>query len=150
MLLVLYKCDKVNDDFHFRMEDNLKAFGSYSKGLVYIGDSDYLDDVKDEARDEDVLVLDERDKLDPNMKILSSFKVKREKERQEVLHVLELYEESDPSEWSRSFSSMDLEWHIHNLFYYIGYKLDSTTDVDLNNDDESAYKNDLKRLIIRR
>ena len=33
--------------------------------------------------------------------------------------------------WNRSWSSLELEWAVHNFLYMIGYKRERTKDVDL-------------------
>lgn len=119
-----------------------KAFAKYSKGQVYIGDAEFLDSL--EVSENDILVEDERDGSDPSMKIRNSYLVTDSNDRKEILEILCKYEEKYPSDWERTIEAMDLEWEAHNVLYYLNYKKDHTTDVDLDNDDEEKYSKVLR------
>lgn len=118
--------------------DSNEAFASYSEGLVYIGDEDYIDSL-DFVQDSDILVCDERLSKDPNIKIIDSYKLTDKDLCNEVLEILCEYEKENPTEWDRSMTSMRLEWFCHNFSYNASNEVTRTKDVDLNNDDEQKY-----------
>ncbi len=122
----------------YEILEECKAFARYSKGCVYIGSQEFLDSLKD-IQPGDVLVLDERRDSDPSMKIYSSALIENLNDRNDILEILCRYEESDPTEWSRSMESMRLEWLLHNWSYYLNHKKNHAEDVDLNNKDEKVY-----------
>lgn len=123
------------------------AFASYSGGLVYIGDEDYLDSIS--VSSGDILVLDERDLEDPNMAIYNSCEIRDRDTRNDILEILCCYEEMYPSRWDRSIESMRFEWFCHNMSYYFNYKVEHSSEVDLNNADEENYDNKVLRRIFR-
>lgn len=51
------------------------AFASYSGGLIYIGNSEYINNLEN-INDGDILVIDERDSSDPEMIICDSYNIK--------------------------------------------------------------------------
>ena len=132
---------KTNKNYNYEILTDQEAFASYSKGLIYIGDKEYLDSLKN-INEYDILVEDCRDsKTNPEMKVHSSYKIFDKKTRTEILEVLTIYEEYYPSDWDRTIDSMKLEWTIHNWCYMFNFKRDHTTDVDLDNNDEKKYDN---------
>ena len=137
-LLTVGLCS-IDYTYHPNIEilDSNEAFASYSAGLVYIGDEDYLGSV--ECGEGDILVCDSRDSDDPNMKIIDSYKVTDKDLRNEILEILQAYEEEYPSDWDRSISSMRLEWFCHNFSYCVSNETKRAKDVDLNNKDEQIY-----------
>lgn len=122
---------------------NKKTYSNYSKGNVYIGSKDYLDNLED-ISEYDILVEDERDGSNPSMKIRNSYLITDKNTRIEILNILKQYEKNHPSNWNRSIDTMNLEWEAHNSLYYLNYKRDHTTDVDLDNEDEEKYAKILK------
>lgn len=124
-----------SNESDYKIDD--KAFSNYSKGLIYIGDKEFLDSL--DVNENDILVEDDRDSNNPSMKIRNSYLVTDSTTRKEILEVLLKYEENDPSDWNRTIEAMDLEWEAHNVLYYLNYKKDHTTDVDLDNEDEEKY-----------
>jgi hypothetical protein len=129
----------IDHQYHPNIEilDYNEAFASYSEGLVYIGDEDYLDSII--PCDGDILVCDERDSDDPNMKIIDSYKVQDKDLRNEILEILEEYEREYPSDWDRSIEAMRLEWFCHNFSYCVNNETKRAKDVDLNNEEEEIY-----------
>lgn len=125
-----------------------EAFASYSGGLIYIGNEEYINNL-DNVNDGDILVIDERYKNDPNMIICNSCDIKDKDTRNDILEVLCCYEEMYPSNWDRSIESMRFEWYCHNMAYYFDYKIDDSKEVDLNNADEEKYDNKILRRIFR-
>lgn len=139
---------KTNETYNYEILDEEEAFASYSKGLIYIGDKEYLDNLEN-INEYDILVEDNRDsEKDPDMIIHSSYKIYSHKLRTEILNVLCLYEEKYPSNWNRSLNSMELEWFIHNTCYLFDFKRERTTDVNLNNKDEKKYDNKVLNKIL--
>lgn len=110
----------------------------YNSGTIYIGDERYLKKIK-ELNPYDVLVIDDREAEDPNLRILDSCKIKDPEIREEIIDALLAYERKYESDWDRSRATLIREWYIHNLMYEFGYKTHRTSDVDLNNADEKTY-----------
>ena len=127
----------MNINYEFVDEE---TFAEYSDGLIYIGDLDYIEEVKKFCKDDDILVLDRRYGNDPDIKICNSYKITNKSKQLEILKTICEYENKYPSDWNRTISSMQLEWNIHNVLYYLDYKRYHTTDVDFNNNDEKIYK----------
>ena len=140
-------------DYHYTpnyeiiMEDS-KAFARYSKGLVYIGHKKFLSNLKN-VKEEDILVLDERNNNDPNMCVFSSYLIDDKNVRNEILEILLEYEQEYPSNWDRTIDSMRIEWFMHNLLYFFNYETKRTTDVDLNNNNEEIYDLPIIKKIIK-
>lgn len=126
-----YKVNTENNDI---FDDSI----DYDIGKVYIGNQSYLDSL-DNTSNTDILVLDQRENNDPNIKIIDSYKINNLEEMDYILNEIIKYEKNNPSEWSRTIKSMKNEWMIHNLSYYLNYKIDHSKDVDLNNNDEDKY-----------
>ena len=131
-------------------------FGKYSNGLIYIGDQDYIDSIKDQINPTDVLIIvggnyneDTNKDNDQNVKILSSCEITDPEDRLEILNVLEIYSKVHETEWQRSVDSMRVEWAIHNILYDLHYKRNRTEDVDLNNSEEEFYSNFILQRIIK-
>ena len=64
---------KLSNSYEIVMEDD--CFARYSNGRVYIGSKEYIESLID-IDENDILIIDNRDRNDPNMKILSSYKIK--------------------------------------------------------------------------
>ncbi len=135
-------------EYHPEIEilENNDAYAEYRNGRVFIGSRYYLWSIRDQIEENDIVVLDRRYATDPNMTIYNSYRIRSAEERNDILEILQLYEREYPSEWKRSIESMRGEWAIHNLFYSIDFKLNSTKDVDLNNGDEEIYNKTLIKL----
>ena len=129
------------------INDESQAYGKYRNGLVYIGDQEYLDSLSN-INDNDVLVLDERVN-DFDIKIYDSYLIKDKEERNDILNIISIYENSDPSIWDRSIESMRLEWFVHNFFYTFNYEVDRTKDVDFHNDEEDTYKSYILKQLLK-
>lgn len=125
-----------------------EAFASYSNGLIYIGDEDYINSLENVCEG-DILIIDERNLEDPNMVICNSCNIRDKDIRNEILEVLCCYEEMYPSRWDRTIESMRLEWFYHNMSYYLNYKVSHSSEVDLNNGDEERYDNKVLSRILR-
>ena len=130
------------------MDEENGPFAEYSDGYIYIGDENYINSLEN-TNSCDILVIDERDKLDPNMVICDSCVIKDKDTRNDILEVLCCYEEMYPSNWDRSVESMRFEWFCHNAAYYVNYKVDDSSEVDLNNNDEDKYNNKVLSRVFR-
>ena len=127
-------------------EDDL-AFARYSLGKIYIGDKCFIDSICPEEGD--ILVEDDRFGTNPDMKIYYSNEITDKEIRNEILEVLCRYEECYPSPWDRTIESMRVEWYWHNVSYDFNHQTNRTRDVDLDNDDEYKYDNDIMRRILK-
>ena len=112
----------------------------YKDGNVYIGTKEEYEEVKGVLKSEDVFILDERKREDPNMKVYDSYKINDLENQREILKIMRIYEELYPSDWNRSMKSMLIEWEVHNILYHMNYKMVRTKDVDFNNVDEEMYR----------
>lgn len=121
--------------------DDILPFAYYKEGKVYIGDIKYIQKASKICDDNDILILDERQTKNPNMKIYNSYKIVDNDIKKEVLKILQDYEQTYPSEWNRTFESMYNEWVIHNVLYDFKIKVKHTSDVDLDNEDETLFRN---------
>ena len=130
------------------MDESCQEFACYSQGRIFIGNKSFLARLKN-LREGDILVLDQRDGDDPNMKIISSCDINNKDIRNEILEVLCRYEEMYPSKWDRTIESMRLEWLMHNLSYDFNNQQHRTKDVDLNNGDQDYYDNWFLNLILK-
>lgn len=117
-----------NDDFD---GINVNHFASIDdKNILFVNDKDMVID------DKNIYVIDYRNTDDPDISIWNSYKVCSLKEMRCILEVLKEYENRFPSNWDRSMISMEYEWILHNIAYYLNIDVDSSKDVDLNNNDE--------------
>ncbi len=107
-------------------------------GNIYIGTKEYLDTLND-INDDGILILDERDGSNPNIKIYNSYKITSPKRMSEVIDVILDYEKKDPSQWNRTKKTLIWEWIAHNILRNLEYQTHRTTDVDFDNKDENTY-----------
>lgn len=147
LMLILTYSFKHKYKSNYTILDDEDAFASYKDGLIYIGDEEFLRSI--DTNDGDILILDERDKNDPNMCIYNSCDIRDKDIRNDILEVLCCYEKMYPSNWDRSIESMRFEWLCHNVAYNFEYKVDDSREVDLNNGDEDKYKNKVLNRILR-
>jgi len=115
-------------------------YGTYKRGNVYICKSlKDVDKVYEVCSENDVVVVDQSEFKDPNMKIVSSYKITDKEEMKEILNVIKDYCKNKDGNWDRSIYSMENEWIVHNICSNLSIKKDHTDDVDLNNSDEKLY-----------
>jgi len=114
----------------------------YSDGLIYIGDDKCISTILNK-KENDYLVLDDRSKSNPDMKIYNSYKIQDEAKMKEIINILLAHEELRPSNWNRTLNSLLNEWDAHNKLYNLHIQRERTADVDLDNRDEDLYKNKL-------
>lgn len=139
--------------YSINMDENSEAFGSYSKGNIYIGTRTYLSSLMGKINPGDVLIeqgykVDEGYN-DPNYKIYSSHLITDREDRNDILNVLSIYNKSIPWNFNRTLESMRIEWTVHNLLYELGIEQDRTNEVDLNNGDEVLYSNPIFKSLIK-
>lgn len=140
-----------NPKIEYETEDD--SFGTYSGGRVYIGSKNYINSIKNEVSPNDILIVDESNGKpdepgDPNYKILNSYKVVSNEERNEILLLLKKYDELNGTEWNRTMESLRNEWEVHNILYDLGLYLDHTEDVDLDNNDENLFSSKVLSMIL--
>ena len=143
LLTSLYKYEKTNNPTNYISikEDDGYTIYSYSNGKVYIGKKSELRSLIGKIGPNDVVVIDQRNnKEDPNMKIISSYRITNANFRNEIIRILHQYEKDNPSSWKRSITSMRREWLVHNLLHHFDVQLKRTKDVDFNNKDETLYR----------
>ena len=118
--------------------NSIKPYARYSLGDVYIiKDKKLINEIT--LSTNDVIIIDERDDDNPNMHIMSSCNITDKNARNEIIEIIQEYNREYPSNWKRTNVSLRLEWYVHNLLYDLDYKLDHTTDVDLDNKDEDYF-----------
>lgn len=124
---------------------------SYKEGNVYICNSLIEGmELRYSCNESDVIVVDQSDYADPNMKILSSYKITDVENMKEILEIIKKYCASKETMWDRSIESMQNEWIVHNMCSFLSIKNSSTDDVDLNNDDEMFYSYVIVNKILRK
>ena len=115
-------------------------FAHYNDYHIYIGSKDYIDKIYDKDT-HNIYIIDERDNSNPNVEIYNSAFIVSNKQRLTILKILLEYEKMYPTAWNRTLNSMENEWFIHNLCYYLNLETHRTSEVDLDNNDEENYKN---------
>ena len=146
---------KLNSRRNIKVNYN-EEYDKYSDGcFACINDKNiFIVEDKDGAYDDNnIYVIDSRYDNDPNMIVYNSYKIKSLDEIKEILKILKEYERQYPSEWERSILSMEYEWIVHNLAYYLNIYPDSSKDVDLYNADEGVlipkFEDKIKEKILR-
>lgn len=130
-------------------DEESDAFATIGNRTVYIFSSKKeLENHRDEVGVDDILVVDERSTIDPNMIIYDSYLICDKDTRNDVLSCLLEYESMYPSPWERTIESMRNEWIIHNISYYFHYRRFNARNVDLNNDDEMTYDSIILKKIL--
>lgn len=126
------------------LDESDMAYGKYSNGYVYIGDSDYLDSLRD-LNGSDIMIYEN----EKSMKIFSSYRIKDKEYRNEILSILKNYEDTHNKNCDRTIESMRMEWFIHNLLYNLNFKTERTRDVDFENREEELYGNKVLSKILK-
>lgn len=140
---------KKKDIDNSTIDTSYTMYGTYKRGNVYICNSlSNVDKVYEVCRENDVVVVDQSENKDPNMKILASYKITDKEEMKEILNVIKDYCKFKNSNWDRSIYSMENEWIVHNICSNLSIKKDRTDDVDLNNSDEKRYNSKIVGKII--
>ena len=134
---------------NYKIINNGEVFATYIDGNVYIGDNKFIEKLEN-VKENDVIILDDTKKIDPDYKIISSYKITDNIIQNEIINILLEYNRIHPSLWNRSVRSMKIEWTIHNLLYYFDYQTIRTMDVDFNNNDETVYNKKLLKDTIKK
>lgn len=143
-------CSRYEPNYEILGEDE-EAYGRYEDGLIYIGDREYIRSLLGNVQEGDVLVIDKRSSIDPDMQIIDSYKITDKDNIKDILNCLLEYESETPSCWDRFLVSMIAEWDAHNVLYTINFKRNRTQSVDLNNADEIIYSSIfMKKLFYRK
>ena len=121
----------------------------YRFGNVYIVKTKEMIDKIEKESEYDIIILDARSDLDPNMEIISSHEISDKEARNDIIEILMEYEKLYPSDWNRSIESMRLEWLVHNMLYDIDYERHRTDNVDFDNSDEREYQRDVLNKILK-
>jgi len=147
LLFVYYNYDyKYVPNYEIICNKKNHCYATYSKGNVYIvKNRDSIRDIKED----DIIILDQRNGKDPNFKIISSYLITNKNIRNEIIEILCSYEEDYPTKWDRTKESMRLEWFVHNLLYTLNYERNRTTDLDLNNQDEELYRKEFYNKVLK-
>ncbi len=144
----------INHEYHpsYKIVGNInttKPYATYSSGDVYIiklDNKDIIDNIV--LNKNDIVILDDRDSVNPNMQVLSSSSIYDKEKRNEIIEIMQDYNNKYPNNWNRTNTSLRLEWFVHNLLFDFNYKLDHTTDVDLDNNDEDYYNKPILNRIL--
>lgn len=91
--------------------------------------------------EKDIFIMDLRNE-EEDIQIISSYRIKSKKIRQEIINIILKYNETYPAKtaWIRSKQSLNNEWLIHNILYYFNLYRNHTKDVDFENNEETTYK----------
>ena len=116
------------------------AFASYQNGLIYIGDSSFINSL-DRVNENDILVVDNRNTDKSSIQVVSSYEITDKDIRNDIICVIDEYLKLYPSDFDRSIESMRLEWLVHNILYGVNYEVDRTRDVDFETNEEDLYSN---------
>lgn len=130
-------------------DEESDAFATIGEQTLYIYSSKKeLENNRDEVNENDILVVDERFTVDPNMIIYDSYILCDKDTRNNILCCLLEYESMYPSPWNRTIESMRNEWLVHNISYYLNYRRSNAANVDLNNNDELKYASIILKKIL--
>ncbi len=121
-------------------DDVIKPYASYSLGNVYIGSYREIRKITPYVEYNDVLVIDETNSANPNFHIINSYRILFLSDKKDIIDILKRYDVEHNNTWNRSIRSSLNEWTAHNLLFNFDIKTDHTTDVDLDNNDETRFK----------
>ena len=154
MMLILLsllhsKRKKVNIEDYYDEQESYGVCYLYKDDNVYICSS-LIDGMmlRNMCAESDIIVVDQSDYMDPNMKILSSYRVTNTEDMKQILETIKKYCDSKDTNWDRSIESMQNEWVIHNICSSLLIRNDRADDVDLNNGDEIVYKSKILSKIL--
>lgn len=140
-----YNHKETYNSYQINENNSSPFYATYSDGLIYIGNEEFILGLS--SNEKDILVIDKRNSKNPNMRIISSYKINNPHTRRIIIEVLQNYEKENPSSWNRSTESMEIEWFIHNIFYNFSYTKERSCDVDFDNEDERIYSNKVLKKI---
>ena len=111
--------------------------GTYNKGRGRVFIIEKGEKIRRRKR-RDIFIVDDRAADDPNMQILSSYRIRKDAHKREIAELMLRFdrENSSGNRWKRTVRSMVTEWRLHNFAYRLFYKRRQTADCDFNNADE--------------
>ena len=115
-------------------------YATYDNKQIYIISEEEANNMKEIPTD-DIYVVDRRHWANSTMIIQDSYRIKNLKEMKGILNILMKYENEHPSAWDRTLTSMEKEWLIHNICYFLNYEPARTRHVDFDNADEENFSN---------
>ena len=124
-----------NKDFTY---EEVIPYATYDDKQIYIIDPDQKS-IPSSIKDDDIIIIDKRNLDNSTMTVYDSQTIKNRQEIETILNILINYENEYPSEWNRTLSSMEKEWIIHNICYFLNYQKARTRHVDLDNNDEENF-----------
>ena len=117
----------------------IQPVGTYNKGqgYVYIVSENHLHLFANKEKNV-VVIVDKRTSSDPNMQILDSYRISSNRQKKEIIQLMQEFNEANPVSpaWERTTASLIKEWEIHNNVYGTGLFRSNTKDCDFNNRDE--------------
>lgn len=128
---------------------NTEPFASYRYGYVYIVRREQLNYMISIKNDNDIIVVDDRDKENPDMMVYNSSYIWDKDVIDDVLNILLCYEEKYPSNWNRNIESLRNEWLCHNIAYKLGYEKEDTISADLDNNEAKYFDNKILKYILK-
>lgn len=137
----------INEEYD--KSDTKNPFATTSHGDVYIGKLREMKRLENKVDSNSILIVDQRGAKDPNMKIKSSHEITDKDEMEEILEVVQIYNETYPSDWDRSTEAMMNEWEVHNICSDLSIFPSHTDEVDFNNGDELLYSPKILTKILR-
>ena len=118
-------------------EDDNPLFATVGDKNIYI----VKEGMELSTNQEDIWISDLRDK-DADIKIFASYRIQDWNLQSKIIDLILEYNEQYPSTtpWTRSKSSLQTEWLVHNIAYQLHYEEKSSRDVDFHNDEEQVYR----------
>ncbi len=87
-----------------------------------------------------VIALDERGIKDPNIRVIDSHRITDINKMKKIIEEILEYDKSENEyNWNRSAKSMEREWLVHNICYFLGIETQRTSSVDFTNSEEDIY-----------
>lgn len=133
--------NKENIIYNNNYIDEETSYATYKNKDIYIIS---VETAKELVKDDNIYLIDDRLSEDPDMSVCNSYNFKSLKDINTILTLLIDYENSDPTDWNRSYKSMKNEWLIHNICYFLNIQKSRTEQVDFDNSDEKTYLNYLR------
>ena len=83
----------------------------------------------------EIAVYDDRFTENPSFRIFDSYRIRKNRDKREILRAMIAYNEANPSDpaWRRTEDNLVLEWMEHNFAYRVGFLRSRASNVDLDN-----------------
>ena len=83
----------------------------------------------------EIAVYDDRFTENPSFRIFDSYRIRKNRDKREILRAMIAYNETNPSDpaWRRTEDNLVLEWMEHNFAYHVGFLRSRAASVDLDN-----------------